>query len=533
VSPLLLLASVSTASTGLPPGIVPPVRCGTPAFADLEMPELVPEPLPVPRPPSSDKLERDAYDVTDNELITENFAFRWGTRGGVTTAEVEDLAEAFEDAWLEEIHIQGHPVPTGADDYLFNVYIGDSGGGTPSGYGAAGYFTSDSRGWPMVVVAAGTLDDRDYADITAAHEFYHAIQGGTDRYPYSGDSAWFWEASATWASATVYPSNIYYASFMFGYAFLPHYPVNYFNYADSWNVEDYYQYGAFIVPLHLSEITADRDLIREVWTDSGPESDPLSMLQSLLDDRGMSFDDAFLDHAARMATFDYPEGDGYEMMANYYASSFSESDNMVADEVGPEGTDGFTAGPRSLRPYRYGYNAIEVDIGDAESIEVVIDGDEEGSRGSNATWGAKLVVVDRRDRTYVDFDWDDTTGTVSVDGLDGETVWIVVAPWTRQTRYFDSETFEYRYSVAFGEDDPVEPGDTGDTGEPVEDTGEPVEDTDEPVASDDDTATDDTEPVDGGSGPGKATTCSTVSAAGAWTVVLGMLGAAGRRREMR
>ena len=482
---------------------------------------------PVDRPPSTDKLSRDAYGVTANERLTDNFAIRWGDDGRVSSAEIDRLADAFEASWLEEILVQGHPVPTGADDYRFNIYIGDSGGGTPAGYGAAGYFTSDRDGWPMVVVAAETLDNPDYADITAAHEFYHAIQGGTGRYEYAGDSAWFWEASATWASATVYPSNLNYATFMFGYAFLPHYPVNFFEYPDSWDVEDYYQYGAFIVPLHLSEVTADRELIREVWTDRGPERDPLTMLQRLLDERGLSFDDAFLDHAARMATFDYPQGSGYERVADGYAAYFTESENMVAAEVGAAGTAGLVSGPRGLEPYRYGFNSIRVDVGDAHTIDVTVEGDDQGSRRSDATWGGKLVVEDGADRTYVDLTWSGTTGTATVEGLDGETLWLVVSPWTDETAYFDSEQFAYRYSVTLSggvePDEPEEPVDTGD----IEDSGaEP--DTDGPVSEDNPTTSD---PVDGSSGSGKASGCAAVSAAGLWAGLVGALGVAARRRS--
>jgi len=521
----VLLSAQAAVPTDTAPGLVPPVQCGMPAFVGLERPELVDAHLlDVARPPSSDKLLRDAYGVTANELLTDNFVFRWGNSGGVTTAEVERLAAAFEETWLIEIDTQGHPLPTGADTWRFNVYIGSSGGGTPTDGGAAGYFWYDSNGWPMIVVGAGTLDNGDYADITAAHEFYHAIQGGTDRYPYEGDSAWFWEASATWASATVYPDNLNYASFLFGYAFLPHYPANYFNYADSWNVEDYYQYGAFILPLHLTELTADRSLVREVWTDDGPESDPLSMLQRLMDDRGLDFDEAFLDHAARMATLDYEHENAYQAVLDGYARHFSESDNVVADEVDGS-TGGLIDGPSALSPYRYGYNAIRIDPGDAERLTIEVVGESTGSRGNVAYWGGRVVVEDGRDRTYAPVDFDGTDGTATVSGLNGETVWLVVSPWSRETRDFDRETFSYQYSVTADGEEPVDPGDTGEP----EDTG----DTDVP----DDSGTpgsEDSGPLEVGTAQpatfDKEGGCSSVGllGGGLWTV--GLLAVA-RRRE--
>lgn len=521
--------SLAHGADDLPPGILPPVACGTPAFIDLERTE----PVPAPRTerPKSGKASRDAYRMRANEYETDNFIFRWGGSGGVTATEVERLADAFEASWLEQVDLQEHPVPYGADDYLFNVYIGGSGGGAPSDGGAAGYFTSDPDGWPMVVVGAATLDNPEYADITAAHEFYHAIQGGTGRYSYTGDSAWFWEASATWASATVYPGNAYYASFLFSYAYLPHYAVNFFDYPSSGALSEYYQYGAFIVPFHLAELTADRALVRDVWTARSPADDPLSMLQELMDDRGLSFDEAFMDHAARMATFDYPSGDSYEYVVDYYERYYSESSNMVAAEVDPEGTRGLIDGPARLRPYRYGYNAIRIDIGDASEVTVDVEGESVGSRRSAAQWGAKLVVATRNTRTYYDLAFEGDSGTATLTGLDGQTVWLVVAPWTAQTRYFDSETFEYKYAVTFPEEAP-EPVDTGE--DPGDDTGSTDDGTtdgeDGPPADTAAPADETSDDVAGRGGYGKSGGCSVASVTGASAVWLGMLLVSGRRR---
>ncbi len=525
--------AASSDAAALPPGLPSPVACGTVAFIGLEPAEPMPE-----RPVDwrkSGKAERDAFGVTANELSTDNFVIRWGNRGGVTAAEVERLAEALEDSWLELVDLQGHSVPYGADEFKFNVYIGGSGDGTPSDGGAAGYFTTDSAGWPMVVVGAATLDDPDYADITAAHELYHAIQAGTGRYAYEGESAWFWEASAEWAAATVYPSNVYYAVFLFSYAFLPHYPVNFFDYPDRGELPEYYQYGAFIVPFHLSEITADRALIRDVWMAPSPASDPLSMIQRLMDDRGLSFDEAFVDHAARMVTYDYPEGRDYEYLVDYYAPYYSESSNTVAASVGPGGTDGLVAAPRSLVPYRYGYNGIRIDIGDATELSVQVEGDAEGSRGSAAQWGARLVTHSRETRAYQDVPFRGGSGTATLTGLDGETVWLVVAPWSTQDRYYDSETFSYQYSVTMSgaedPDDPADPDDPGDTGGVADDSGDPDASGDDTAASDGEPSDDDTEVEAGGTGGGKSSGCAAVSSAALPVGLLGLVVVAGRRRR--
>ena len=100
--------------------------------------------------------------------------------------------------WDIEINQLGYEMPTSADTYLFNVYIGDTGSGAPQGYGAAGYFTGDNQGYPMIVIAKQTVMDEGYLDFTVAHEFFHALQGRTNRYDYDeyGPGAWYWEATA-------------------------------------------------------------------------------------------------------------------------------------------------------------------------------------------------------------------------------------------------------------------------------------------------------------------------------------------------
>ena len=130
--------------------------------------------IPV-RPPNSNKAERDSLCGNCNTLSSDNFIVRWGS--GISQSQAQNILDSFEYSWDIEVNQLGYEIPTSADTYLFNVYIGDSGGGTPGGYGAAGYFTGDNQGYPMIVIAKQTVIDQDYMDFTIAHEFFHALQG--------------------------------------------------------------------------------------------------------------------------------------------------------------------------------------------------------------------------------------------------------------------------------------------------------------------------------------------------------------------
>jgi len=428
-----------------------PRPCGT--LALLPRDGLPPAPVVPLLPPSTEKLERDDYGVTAHEYSTANFVIRWGNSGGVSTTEVERLATAFEAAWTEEIGTQGHPPPGGAETYKFNIYIGDSGGGTPSGYGAGGYFNYDGEGWPMVVVAADTLNSPEFADITAAHEFYHAIQGVTGRYYYDDLDGWFWEATATWASATVYPDNENYAVFLFGYALFPYYPVNFFDYYDTGALQEYFQYGAFIWPWFLTEQVADRELIRDAWLDATSEPDPLEVLRALLDDRGIDLNEAWLDHIAANATWDYPMSDTLTDGVNDWAGS-SEGLAMTVAEIGRNGTSGWEVGPAEFAPYRYGSNRIALPAGNEGVYRIEIQGDTRGDARSPAAWGARVVLRQGDSRTVYDLPFDGVEGTLDISGLeDVEEAWLVIGAWTSSNRNWDTETFGYSYRVTHNPED--------------------------------------------------------------------------------
>ena len=87
--------------------------------------------IPV-RPPNSNKGQRDSVCGNCNTLSSDNFIVRWGN--GISQSQAQNILDSFEYAWDIEINQLGYEMPTSADTYLFNVYVGDTGGGAPQGY---------------------------------------------------------------------------------------------------------------------------------------------------------------------------------------------------------------------------------------------------------------------------------------------------------------------------------------------------------------------------------------------------------------
>ena len=481
-------------------------------------------------PPSlaSGKSERDPYGLPNVEL-TEHFRISWGNSGGVSSAEIATIAASFEDSWSLYVDEMDHPQPYGTESYYFNVFIGDSGNGAPSGYGAGGYYSGDPDGWPMIVVSANTLNDGAYSQITAAHEFYHAIQGSLATYDYQGESAWFWEATATWASAQVYPDNIYYGSFLFSYYFYPHYPVNFFDYPDTGALLEYYQYGSFLWPLYISETASDWSVIRDAWTDANSEEDPMEAMRAGLAARGVDLDEVWLDHLASNQTWDFAQGELLREWVEAYAGHYSEGENMVAAEHDAAGTDGWIDGPSALRPRRYGSNAISMEGPVEGTLTVYIQGDEEGSESSDAEFGARLILVDSDgDAQVLEVPFEGVYGELSTDqASEAAELWLVVGAWTERliSSRWEDEDFGYRYALL-----------VDDKFDPPEDTGSP--DTGGDTAEDHDSGdTDDafTDVSSWGSEDPELIACGCAQnsrgAGGWWVLPIGLLAWLPRRRS--
>jgi hypothetical protein len=394
------------------------------------------------------RSERDAYDVP-NVRTSDHFALRWGNFNGLSNAEADQLLEHFELAWRVQVDEMGHTPPYGTAAFRFNVYVGDTGDGAPGSFGAGGYQTTDIEGWPMVVVARSSFYDAGYLQQTAVHEFYHAIQSETRRFPYDGISAWYWEATAEWAAIEAVPDNPSNGVFVAGYVWRPEVGVAAFDYPDEGTLEEYHQYGAFLFPHDLSSAVG-REVVTETWKDTTDEADPLEVMRSLLADRGEDLDDLLLDHVARTVLLDHPLADILEPHLTAFSPLFPGESVVSRGLVGPEsGRVGNTA------PQRYGSYVLLLRSPPDGVVHVGIEGDALGSEGSPAQFGGRVVVDRDAGPEYFELPFDGTAGSVSVDA-GGDDVYVVIGATTPSTRFWDSEHFSFDYELSVDEAE-VEP----------------------------------------------------------------------------
>ena len=220
---------------------------------------------------------------------------------------VDDAVAVLGNVWQQEVVQMGYraPLADGGRDVSseLDVYLSDVGS-----EGLYGYCTSDDPNndhdwdaWAFCVV------DDDYAgfpltplqnlQVTAAHEFFHAVQFAYD----FAEDRWLLEGTAAWIEDEVYDAVDDNRQYLSKSALrMPGVPIDRGN--------GLYQYGAWLWWRFLSETSAagaadDPTIVRQVWVradGSAGASDQYSLqaVKNTLNSRGRKLQGALADFAA-------------------------------------------------------------------------------------------------------------------------------------------------------------------------------------------------------------------------------------------
>jgi hypothetical protein len=221
---------------------------------------------------------------------------------------VETTQRTFADVWQTEIDRLGYapPLPdaastTNGGDARLDVYLVD--------IGRSGYFgyctTDDPESWITTRVSAYCVLDDDFADpilqlpvpvvglhVTAAHEFFHAVQFGYDWL----EELWFMEGTAVWMEDEVFDGANDLVRYLGERSPLgrPDVPLD-VGHAG-------YEYGAWLFWRYLSE-RHDPGIVRSAWTRAvGDDSYSLRATRRALAARGSGLTTAFAGFGAANRT---------------------------------------------------------------------------------------------------------------------------------------------------------------------------------------------------------------------------------------
>ncbi|MBU1320110.1 MAG: T9SS type A sorting domain-containing protein [candidate division Zixibacteria bacterium] len=455
-----------------------PVKCGTPAILSVQ--NIVRQASPKVQEELSLLLEKRYNQICPDTVgsLDDHFLIHYASSGTHAPANptvdnngngipdyIDQTAMIFDSVWTFQMGELGFEpplsdgfYPAGIDD-RYDVYVFDlsTGANFPGVYGATFPDTT--------VVSAGRpkstsfiIIENDYAGasfgeyqgrpldalrVTAAHEFFHAVQFGYDPFEFelglvesdpNDDRTQWMEMSAVWMEEQAFDYvNDY-------YFYLPT-----FHYNCNWSlrtgrkdgsIQGTYQYAAVVWPLYLSQ-TFGSNTIRRIWEECAAISGP-NVFQNAFDDviREVSSDEQdFSTALSEFYVWNYftasraIDGFGYEEAADFgfswagqwYPSMIPE---VFEDHLGetpfiqefrnfplieyypaadpPDGT-GFKSWPDYL-----GANYIRLKPAGLDSIRFILDGEVQRVEGSH-------------DRDTVDFDWKVRVATVNFE-VDGGTV---------------------------------------------------------------------------------------------------------------
>ena len=436
-----------------------------PCGLQAHLPEIAATPFrqPVTLTTSGELEGRDPFEIIGREEVTPHFSIRWGANAVYNQDLILEVGEVLEEIWTAEVETLGYPAPRGTDAYRLNVYVGDTGGGTPSAGFSIAYVTVDGEGYPYMVLSPYVLEAAGWGDFDTvrsviAHEFFHTLQLTTEAYLYEGQAGWFWEATANWIVQHVDPYNSSIGSAVGAYAVLPHLSVALFDYPDEGTLSESHHYGAEVFISHLDEDFGGPDLIRDAWTDASPKDLPLEVLDDLLVEQGASIDQAFSEFVTRNSTFgDYLYSANYQASLDLYTSFFPEEARRYAAILASDGTEDWETPRESYFPRGWGYNHIRWINPSPGRVLASVRADELGSEGSASRWFASVIRIT---------DEGVFATPVLEGGIAGETEIIttgdedevLLAVAAHPDTWLEDERFGYQFQLGYLERFTAEPG---------------------------------------------------------------------------
>ena len=392
-----------------------------------------------------EKINRDAYNNNFNQLESENFVLKWGDNfllNGLDSV----IIEFFETTWTAQVHDWELTQPDGTEQALFNVYIGNSGNGAPEiPDTAGGYFTYDDQGWPMIVLNPSSFDVEGYIPTLISHEFFHAVQRASNLYT-TEESRWFFESSAEWSAANMYPSSPYSVSAINSYMTLSDQSLNTFLHLYEAETEEEqelasYAYGSVLFLIFLHEYTMDGTLIPSIWKQNTLNNNPLDTIKTILEEREMNFYDVWMKHNESVVFMEeYSYGSMYLGLTepDWWSDSWTGNGTAMTDSTSNISLENL--GFRVHRLYdmtkpRYRFQVWANPIGTFDSI---------------AEFRATIVQRTGSRVTKFPIEMNNWFGELTIDNVsEYDDIYLIVGAWAdkEHSSFIDDEQFFYDFAM--------------------------------------------------------------------------------------
>lgn len=216
-------------------------------------------------------------------VVSEHFCVRYTGQGlipglnpnAATDAWAQKTSQVLEEVYAKEITAMGYRAPRNDGDGRLDVTLENLGG---KGY--YGYCDAGTGSTPLAYCALdnnfskkeyGGAEPIDSLRVTAAHEFFHAVQFAYD----ANDSIWFLEGTATWMEDQVYPEINDYLQYLRKDSQIvrPMVPLDF--------PGDLERYGSVIFWKYLSERFKDVTIIRKIWESAAASAGKRNGIQAV------------------------------------------------------------------------------------------------------------------------------------------------------------------------------------------------------------------------------------------------------------
>ena len=340
---------------------------------------------------------------------------------------VDNVLYIFEYVRDFEIGSLGYNIPPtdfgGGGDNRYDVYV-DSLRAGYYGFATQEDIVDQYRASSFITIE-NDFDNTHYSNnpvdgvrVTAAHEFFHAIQFGYDAFEYDFDDPddwttykpWWGEASATWMEDVIYDDiNDYigYLPYFYGYSWMGLGTFSY-NLGDA---RGYHPYASCVWPIYLTE-KYSAGIIKEIWERCGTIAgyNTLHATNDALLSRSSSLSTGFLE----FSVWNFHTGD-FADPANFFSegSLFPEMDTatFVGQLVEYPRNLGIVLSP----PEHLGANFIVIRSGsEPGGVQVSFDGQDL----SNASWHVAILGHLQGESEWIDMLVEGNTGDGSEEWRD-------------------------------------------------------------------------------------------------------------------
>ncbi len=360
------------------------------------------------------------------------------------------LGANLEAAWAFIVGSEGYPAPTNTNEYLLDIYLGNTGDGAPDINFLGAYTTmyETSPYMSYIVIHPDIISFNPVSQEIAAHEFFHTIQFGivfqSPGFCFSGqDDFWWWEATSMWMEDVVYPDLNYYASAIDGYAEAPHLSL----YDSSFMLV----YSRVIFAKYLSENRGGNKAIHSIWTTCSPSGVQEGIDSYLREEQDWNLDYAYEEFVIKNTVMDYQEGYLYPDVVLY---DLHDEFPVLVETINAKDR------PRDLGASFIVFQSPGPLTGKA--LRLAFDGEDESVR-QDVQWSVMLTLVSRNgyEPSRIKLD-EKNRGEALVKGFGDSIIAVYMIPTVLNRHRSSSVGVNYKYFADIVDEENDEDSDSSD-----------------------------------------------------------------------